>query len=463
MKDRPDTGTTGKALPAAGGPSLAEAFGAFVAATRFEALPAAVTEAAKLRILDVLGAALAAYGRARHAQLLPLLTSQGATNAWGLRDRLALRDAILLNSFLSHALYLEDGSRFSGGHPSSVVIPCAIAFAEAQGASGRDLIAAVVVGYDVFLRLGRAIYPSTVRRGFQSTSVAGAAASAAAAAHLLRHDPGQARNALAIAATLGVGLIAASTSSGSQPLQVARSCEGGALAALFAGQGAVGAGGIIEDGFLQAFSDAAPAIDMLAGLGSDFRILETYLKMHGGCRGNHAPVDVVQALRLRHGFDAAEIASLRIAIDSVTDRIAIHEPANGTQAQYCVAFAVAAALANGDASIAQYTDAMLQAPHIRALMERIQVAVDPALDHGYPDRRGAHAEVVLRDGRRFRGAIDNARGEPEQPFAASEVERKFFTLARDVLPLGGRRVRDLVMDLESLDDVGTLAAALSSP
>jgi 2-methylcitrate dehydratase PrpD len=453
-------GDAGIGIMSAAHPTLVDAFGAFATSTRFETLPPVVVEAAKLRILDVLGVALAAKARGRHAQLLPLLDSRGEASAWGRLGKMGLRDAVLHNSFLSHALYLEDGSRHSGGHPSSVVIPSAMAFGEAQGANGRDLITAVVVGYDIFLRLGRAIYPSTLQRGFQSTSVTGAIAAAAAAAHLLRHDAAMARNALAIAAMLGVGLIEASTSSSSQPLQVARSCEGGALAALFAARGAVGAGRIIEDGFLKAFTDVAPTTDPLTGLGRDFRILETYMKMHGGCRGNHAPVDAVLALHAEHGFAPSDIASLHIAIDSMTDRIAIHDPADGTQAQYCVAFAVAVALLNGDASIAQYTDSMLRSAPVRDLMGRIQVGVDPALDIGYPDTRGCRIRLTLHDGQQLGGAIDNARGEPEQPFQAADVVRKFSALTREASPHGGERVLGIVMNLESLDDVGTLAAAL---
>jgi 2-methylcitrate dehydratase PrpD len=444
-------------------PNLVDSLGSFVSRTRFEELPSHVVDAAKLRILDMLGAAVAAYGAGRHVQLLPQLDGTGRTSTVGLGRKLPLRDAILFNSFLAHSLYQEDGSRFCGGHPSSVVIPSAMAFAEERGASGKALIAAVVVGYEIFLRLGRAIYPGTLKRGFQSTSVTGAAASAAAAASLLGHTQWQARNALAIGAILGVGLIEASTSSSSQPIQVARSCEGGAVAARFAAEGAVGADRILEDGFLKAFSDGSPAPDMLAGLGSEFRIIETYVKVHGGCRGNHAPVDVMQALRRQHGFTPEMIASIRIDVDSVTDRIAIHEPVNGTQAQYCISFAVASALVNGDASIAQYTDEMLAVPAIRSLMARTQVAVDPVLDRGFPEKRAARATVVLTNGQRFESLIDNARGEPEDPFNADEIERKFAALTHGVLsPMSAQCVRDLVLGLDSLPDIDSLSAALEA-
>src|SRR3990172_2086387 len=293
-------------------------FGKFIAQTRYENLPADVIDTVKLRVLDLLAAGLAGYHLGCHKQLLPILGGAGEASVWGVGKKLALRDAVMVNSFMSHALYLDDGSRFTGGHPSPVVIPSAIALAETQHATGRDLIAAVAAGYEIFLRLGRAIYPSTVVRGFQSTAVLGAAASASACASLLRFSPEQAKNALAIACNLGVGLKEALKSSGSQPIQVARSCEGGIVAALFAQHGAQGADSILEGGFLKAFAENPATADLLTGLGTDFRIFETYIKVHGGCRGNHAPVDVVQDLVRSNAINPESIAGILIRVDSVT-------------------------------------------------------------------------------------------------------------------------------------------------
>jgi 2-methylcitrate dehydratase PrpD len=259
-----------------------------------------------------------------------------------------------------------------------------------------------------------------------------------------------------------VGLKEALKSSGSQPIQVARSCEGGVVAALFAGQGAEGADSILESGFLKAFAENPAIADISTGLGTDFRIFETYIKIHGGCRGNHAPVDVVQDVVKGNAIQPDSIASIRIRVDSVTYAAEIHDPANGNEAQFSVAFAVAAALINGDASIFQYTDATVADPRIRRMMARIHVEVDKKLDEGYPDKRASSAELTLVDGRRFNGYIPNAKGEPECPLSAAEIENKFLTLTKNILPQGGERVRDLVMGLEYLTDLSVLTASLNA-
>ncbi len=115
---------------------LIEDFGKFVSNTRYGDLPATVAEEAKLRVLDLLAAALVGYNMGCHRQLLPLLGGAPEASVWGLGKKVSLRDATLVNSFQSDALYLDDGSRFAGGHPSSVVIPSAVALAETQRVTG---------------------------------------------------------------------------------------------------------------------------------------------------------------------------------------------------------------------------------------------------------------------------------------------------------------------------------------
>jgi 2-methylcitrate dehydratase PrpD len=441
---------------------LVNAFGQFVARLDYQSLPAAVVEAVKTHILDTLGSGLAGCRMGNHLPLITLFGEPGSVTVWGQGRRFPLRDAALLNSFLAHSTYLDDGSRFSGGHPSSVVLPSVLALAEAHGLSGQQLIVAVAAGYEVFLRLGRAIYPSAVTRGFQPTAVLGAVASAAGCASLLGLDARASKNAMAIAASLGVGLKEALKCSASQPLQVGRSAEGGLLAALYARAGAEGADTIIEQGFFKAFADSLNDDRICDGLGTTFRIFETYIKIHGGCRGNHAPVDVVRTIMAENDLAPERIESIAVEVDSITLAAEIDDPINGAQAQFSIPFAVAVALLKGNASVFQYTDENANDGRIRSLMKRIAVTADPALDHDYPNRRGARAALVLDDGRRFTHYLENAKGEPELALTQGEVEKKFFILA-DGLRLDARRIRDLMREVETLPDVGELTSLLRVP
>lgn len=429
---------------------LAVVLGRFVAGVQAEHLPEEARQAVSLRLLDTLAAAASGVQQGAERGLLGLLPGDGPIAVWGTAARRGLRDAVIINSAVSHSAYFEDGCRYTGGHPSSALIPAAFALACERGSSGAELVAAIVAGYEVFLRLGRAIYPSTVQRGFQSTAILAAPATAAAASVLLRLPAERAAHAIAIACSHGAGLKEALKNAGSQPLQVGRSSEGGLLSALYAAQGADGVPDVIERGFFKAYAGTASADIVTRGLGLQWGIGNTYLKMHGGCRGNHAPVDAAAGLMREHGLAPRDIASMDVRVDTVTLAAEVAEPANADQAKFSIAFSIAAKLLKGDAMPRRYTDAALADPEMRALMARIRVCADAALDEGYPDRRGAMIGARTVDGRELDYALDRALGEPEQPYAQADIERKFDLTAGALYGPSAGRIKDMAMSLPAL-------------
>lgn len=450
------------ASPQAGAVPLAAALGRFIAGSRAGCLPPEVEQAVSLRMLDTLAAAASGVQQGTHRGLLALLPGDGALSVWGTAARRGLRDAVIINSAVAHSTYFEDGCRYTGGHPSSALIPAAFALACERGAGGADLAAAIAAGYEVFLRLGRAIYPATVQRGFQSTAILAAPATAAAAAVLLGLSAERAAHAIAIACSHGAGLKEALKNAGSQPLQVGRSSEGGLLAALYAAQGAEGVPDVIERGFFKAFAANARADAVTRELGRQWGIGQTYLKMHGGCRGNHAPVDAAAALAREYGVVARDIAAMDVRVDTVTLAAAVAEPVNADQAKFSIAFSIAAKLLKGDAMPSRYTDAMLADSEMRALMSRIHVRADAALDAGYPDRRAAAINVRTQDGQQLDFALDRALGEPEQPYRQADIERKFDLTAGALYGASARRIKELAMSLPSLPDVRALNELLQA-
>jgi 2-methylcitrate dehydratase PrpD len=447
--------------------SLAASLGAFVAQVSADRVPAGVRHAVKLRILDTLGAGLAGVELGNHRVLDPLLESQGGARIWGEQGTRSAREAALVNSFAVHSTYLEDGSRYTGGHPSAVVIPAVLAMAQARRSSGSDIIAATIAGYEVFLRLGRAIYPTCVRLGFQSTAILGAVSSAAAIARLLGLDATASTHAIAIGASFGSGFKESLKTPQTQPLQVARSCEGGIVAALLAQQGQPGAPLVIERGLLPAFGgmvkeDRGTIDTVVAALGEDYLLPETYFKRHAGCRGNHAPVDAALDLAQAEKLTPRDIATVRVGVDTVTRAAAIEPPVDGKQAQMSIGYSVALAFLKGQASVYDYTDAQLADPALRELLGRIEVAIDTKLDAGYPQRRGAWVQVELRSGKELRAQVPNARGEPECPLTEQEVREKFRTLAAPRLGAQIHALEETVFAIEHTDGQGLAARVAPS-
>ena len=207
---------------------LLERLGSFIAETQFSDLPPRVIDMAKVRLLDLLGAGLAGYRIGLYRPILEVLNvGVGKSTVWGEGILVSTRDASIINSFMAHSTYLEDGSRLTGGHPSSAVIPALLSLGETHCVSGDKVILGLVLGYEVFIRIGKAIYPSTVTRGFQPTAILASLGAAGGCAKILNLSREGCVHALAIGANLGCGLKSALNEPASQPIQVGRSCEGG--------------------------------------------------------------------------------------------------------------------------------------------------------------------------------------------------------------------------------------------
>ena len=442
--------------------TLAERIGSFIAESEFSDLPSRIIEIAKLRLLDLLGAGLAGYRIGLYRPVAEVLhAGAGKSRIWGEGTLVSCRDAAIVNSFMAHSTYLEDGSRSTGGHPSSAVIPALLALGETLSVSGDKVIVGLVVGYEAFIRIGKAMYPSTVDRGYQPTAILASLGAAAGCAKIMDLDRETCAHALSISANLGSGLKAALREPSSQPIQVGRSCEGGLVAALLAQRGLKGYPVILES-YINAHAVAVDTDKIVEDLGKRYEIEDTYLKIHGGCRGNHAPLDLILKIVKKNQISLEQIKEVNIGIDSVTAANEIHWPKNGQDAQFSIPFSVAVALIHGNASLFQFTDERLQEPVVRSFMERIRVDINPELDKLLPMKRGATGEIILRDGRIYRDALDVARGEPESPLTSREIEAKFNLLAGEVLGKRTSQVIDAVYNLEKLDTVGKLTALMQA-
>ncbi|MBZ0149496.1 MAG: MmgE/PrpD family protein [Pseudorhodoplanes sp.] len=419
---------------------------------------AEVRKTTGLRILDLLGCACAGFRIGTWRALDCALGAEGASRVWFRGARRSTADAMRLNTFMSHAAYMEDGSRSTGGHPSCVVIPTALTVLGSlrdRPAAPVDLVSAVAFGYDTFLRIGERVYPAIVDRGFQSTAVLAPIASAATTSRLLGLGEDRIAQALAIAATLGAGLKAALRASASQPLQVAQGCEAGRIAALMAADGARGHEDILADGFFPAYAGGERA----ASEPKRPRMLETYVKIHGGCRGNHAPLDAFLALFRQHSLSIRDLRSVVVHVDRYTLAAEIEHPVKSEQAQFSIAFAIAVAAVHGETSAFAFSARHLADPLVIGVMSRIVVEHDAAFDAEYPTRRAARVTIET-NAQKLAFVIEYPVGEPENPVTEAALCAKFEELARPVLADDTDRVRDFVLDLERQRSLSPLLDAL---
>jgi 2-methylcitrate dehydratase PrpD len=437
-------------------------------------LSEAVIDAAKLRLLDYLGTALnAAEWPAVGALRRVYGEGPGEATVIGSAERRPCATAALLNSIP----HLSEGSRHARGHCAWIAVPAALAAAElqtaraeaagagARPATGLDLLLALVLSFEVMLRLGEILHPGVHERGFQTTTVRGPLGAAAAAAKLLGLDEEATVHALALAAPLAGGLNAALEPWPVYQLQVGRATEAGVRAALAAEAGLRGDERVLEDAFLPAFGATGPPdfADLLVATPDRRWALEdTYLKIHFGCRHTHPPVDACLDLLRTHALTWEDLAALRVRVYPAAFEDCRREPARtAAEAVYDIHAAVAIAAVHGDAGPHRFRDEVLHSAPVQQVLGRITVEADAALGEDYPRLWPAAVEAVTGDGRTLALRRDLPRGEPEDPYPAKVIAAKFHRMARQLAEPERRRIQDFVLTLEQQEraaDLGPLLA-----
>ncbi len=439
---------------------LVNTLSSYLCQTSYDDLPDAVITATKDRIIDFLGIALSGYKFDVHKPALKALEKHHTSNeasVIGEGVKLPCDLAAFINSSL--CFDMTDGSRAAALHPGPVVIPAALAAAEvAEKASGKDLMLAVALGYEVIIRVGRAMNPSAVKRGFHPTSIVGPLGSAAAVGKIVNLNEACMSNALSIAAISGSGLLdALGAPEPFAQIQIARACHAGVLAVLLGQSGIKGTDNILEEAFIPAFSDQYNLEPVTRDLGKDYMIPKTYIKMHAGCRHIHAPIDAALHIINRNGINWRDIEQISVRTYSVALDLEIEQPKTGQEAKFNIPFGIAVALVHGDAFVDRFTDQELKDRRIQRLMRTVTVEHDPELDLDYPVKRGARVEITTKGGSVFRHTVDLARGEPECPYSRSEIEDKFKYLTSGIIDLEvGQRIMEFVSRLETTGEICNL-------
>lgn len=368
-----------------------------------------------------------------------------------------VRAAALINGAAAHTAEVDDIYRDGIYHPGAPTIAAALAIAQSRGASGKAFLRAVIVGYEISTRIaaamGRAHY-----RYWHNTGTIGCFGAASAAAELIGLDRVRFAHALATVATFAAGLQQAFRSdSMSKPMHAGRAAEAGVTAALAAAEGVTGALDIMEGeaGFGRAmgYADAGEGPDWeraLATLGEDFHICRMTVKNHACCGHAFAAIDGALALKAQMGVSADEIARVRVGGYRATLEVAgIAEPASAAEARFSTPYLVATALTHGSVRLAAFEPPRLEDTGTRALMKRVELALDPALDAAFPAQRAARVAIEARDGRRGEHLQATRKGDPDLPLSDAELEAKYLELAAPVL--GDERARTLLAGLWKLE------------
>lgn len=439
--------------------TVAESYAEFICRLNFDDLPEEVVRRAKVSLVDLMGVMLAGsdmpFPKAARDYLVSLAGKPQATMIRTDGGKFPAPTAALANGICSHALDMDDGHRYGALHPGTAVIPAALASAEAIGADGKRLIAAVVAGFEVIIRVARAINPSHLTRGFHTTGTAGTFGAAAAVGNILGLNPKQMTHALGLAGLQSAGLLEVLHDGAmAKPIHPGHAGASGILAVELAARGAEGPTTIFEGpkGFLHAMTDAVDQDRLIEGLGEQWEILHTYIKLHAACRHIHPSIDC--ALRIRAtGVTPSRIKRVHIRTYPVAIEFCGHtmHPTSVSAAKFSLAFGVALALCRGDAFTDKFSEENIDDPEIRNLAARVQVDVGDDWARAYPGLRGAEMIVTLDDGHDHRWKIDLPHGEPEDPATLEEIQKKFMANASlAVTELQAEAIMDKVLNFERM-------------
>lgn len=419
--------------------TISQQLAAYGRSISWRELPPAVQWRARLCLLDMLGATLAGAATPTASVGAALAARWGngeAAHLLGRSQRASVPLAALANGMTCHALEMDDGHRYAIGlHNACTTTPAAMALAEEQGAALEELLAALVVGYEVAGRVGSAINPAHRQRGFHSTGTVGVFGAAAAAAYLRDLPVEKFTWALGIAGSASGGIFAfLSDGSTSKHFHAGHAALSGVLAAELAAGGMTGPLAIFEDreGFCRVYGgDVDPAV-ITRGLGERFELEHVYFKLHAACGHTFAPIDAALELRTAAGA-GAEVEHVLVRTYGAAAILDERQPRTRAAAKFSIPYCVAAAWLHGDVSEPRFTERSLADPALLALAARVDTMEDPELQADFPRTRAARLEVALRDGRRLDTCVDLPRGMPERPATDDELLAKFRGLAEPVV------------------------------
>jgi 2-methylcitrate dehydratase PrpD len=448
---------------------------AFTAGLTLDRLPADVVERTRFLVLDLVGNIV----RARHdaestSSFLGAVRAMGmaAGNAgvFGDAARYTPAGAAFLNGALAHSLDFDDTHAAGSLHPGAPVIPAALAAAEMVGASGPDVLAAIVAGYEITCRVALALPAGEhYDRGFHPTATCGAFGAAAAAARVFGLDADGVAGALGTVLSQAAGSLQFLVNGAwTKRFQVGWAATNGLMAASLVREGFKGAAEALEGkhGFMRAYAPNPRPERAVQDLGTVFELMHTAVKPYPSCRYGHAGIDAALALRAANDIRPQDITAVRLGLPRAGMLLVglppeqKADPQNVVDGQFSGPFVISAALATGQMGWDSY--GLLRDPTVRALLPKITCAFDPEIEAEFPTNMSGKLTIEAA-GQRYEQKVVVPKGEPSNFLSEAELRAKFAGLTEAVLGAErAARLADAVLGMAATHDVSGLIR-LSAP
>lgn len=446
--------------------TAAQTLAEFAVGLEYDQIPAEVIERAKDCVIDtvatcVFGSKLpwtqTVIGYAQRN------SAPGECSVLGTPIKVRAPFACLANGASAHAFELDALCEPSVGiHPSAALAVPGLAVSQGRKKSGKELLAAVVAGYEVLYRIGDAARQSIEKVGFHSPGVVGVYGTAVVVGRLFGLDAGRVANAFGIAGSMSSGLMEFSRTGGMvKRLHLGRAAEGGFMAAILARDGYTGPAGVFEGkfGFLNVYCREADRARLTKDLGSTWHVMKTKIKRYACHATAQVPVTLALDLKSKHGLSGDDVARITIAANEKTvSHHAINEPQDMTMAQYSVPFSTALALYLDPTDPRVFSEKNINDPKIRALAKSAQIELLETASGAMSS--ACRVTLQLKNGKEVSAEGHDFKGTPTMPLTRTELLEKFLKLTAHRDRAKAQKLFSQLADAERIANAGELDFAL---
>lgn len=445
----------------------------FIESTEMSDIPGHVIQTAKLLVSDFLGVATAGSVEPSARIIQEVISEQGRNGkatVIGTDLRSHPTWSSLANGISGHTVDYDDVSQPMYGHPTTAVLPAALALGELLDISGSELLKSYIIGLEVAVKLSYGMNPAHYEHGWHSTCTLGSLGSTATAAKLLGLKKHQLRAALALGASQAGGL-QQNFGTMIKPFHAGRAAQNGVLAAILAQRGWTGDQNILESplGFLHVFCgegrfDGQKCVNML---GSPFDIEQPgiILKKYPSCAFSHPAIDAALLIARDPQYEPAATERVEGHIHALADQILIHSnPQTGLEAKFSLEACIALALVDGNVSSQSFTDDKVSSKTVKEMMSRVKRKIVPGAQNAPEEFGPATVTVFLKGGRKLEARVQKARGNPENPMSQQEVREKYLDCCSGILTERSiEKSLALLANLDNLEKIGELTDCYRVP
>ena len=442
----------------------------YIVELKLEDIPIDVIETTKLCILDSFSAAV---GASKDQMVVDIINEDKSfyengndVDVWGIDIKLPLVQAAFLNALMGHRLELDDVHTNSKTHIGTIVVPTALSICQYLKLSGKDLLKAVICGYEIMSRIGMALGVSSHRnKGWHVTSTAGTFGAAAAASKLLKLNKEQTLNALGMAGTQSFGLWAfLEDSASSKILHPARAASSGIEAVMLAKAGMTGPKSILDakdGGLLEAMSDEYDISKVIKDLGRVYEIQNVDNKPYPCCRSTHCTIESRIYLRNQYNIDVDNIHEIEVETYLVGyKQCGVTEgslnPKTPTEAKFSTPYTVAIALLNGNVILEDFKEERIRDEKVKALVKKIKVKPNDIFTARYPEHWGCKTTITMLDGQKLVVEIKDALGSVYNPLSKEQIAIKATPLLKVSYADKTIDLIETMMNIEGLEDLSKL-------